>query len=312
MILLLLSQHGCGNIPDQQQHVTVAIVSAGNNFNPFIEGFKEGMETAGYLEGKNLTYLYDGPTPTEQVAARLTFLKQQKIDLLYTMTTPLTRKAQKIFAGSDTPILFAPIFSPVDAGLVDAKTRSGRNITGVMVRGSTAKTLGYLLECLPALKTLFVPLSHNDLPAQLDLHDLQQEADRHGIAIITADVASKTDIDTALQNIAKEADGVWMTHSHLIVDNAATIIEAATKQKLPVFSPTAQHQKGALLSYAPSSRFMGRQASTIAAKILNGADASHIPVETAEYFLGINLKTASALGITIRDDILRQADVIER
>jgi len=37
-----------------------------------------------------------------------------------------------------------------------------------------------------------------------------------------------------------------------------------------------------------------------------------LPVEMAEFFLGINLKTARTIGLTISEDILRQADVIVR
>ena len=312
ILLAVFALPGCGSNPEKTKHATVAIVSAGNNFNQFIEGFKEGLAKAGYREGKNITYLYDGPTPAKEIGKRLTALKQQEIDLLYTTTTPVTLKAKKIFAGSKIPILFAPVFSPVDAGLVDAKTRCGDNITGVMVRGSTEKTLGYLLECMPELKTIFVPYHQHELPARLNLKDLQKEADRFGITILTANIKNKNDINNVLQNIPKETDCLWVTHSSLIVNNADAIINAAAKRNLPVASPTAQAQKGALLSYAPTAKSMGKQASKIAAKILRGADASLIPAETAEYFLGINLKTANALGIDIRDDLLRQADFIER
>lgn len=93
--LAVITVSGCSNRQPQQKHVTVAIVSAGANFTPFVNGFMEGMQSAGYEEGKNLTYLYDGPTPKEEVDKRLAFLKKQKIDLLYTMTTPITLKAKR-------------------------------------------------------------------------------------------------------------------------------------------------------------------------------------------------------------------------
>ena len=312
LLLTVLACTACSNTPSSQQHFTVAIVSAGDNFNPIVEGFKEGMAAAGYREGKNIAYLYDGPTPREQVSTRLAFLKRQGIDLLYTTTTPITKTAHAIFAGSGPPIVFAPVFSPVEAGFIDAKTRYGNNITGVMVRGSTPKTLGYLLECAPTIKTIFVPFHQQDLPARLSLQDLRQEAGKRGIAIITADVANRADLARVMQNIPPAADCIWLTNSHLIVDNAAAIIDAATKRKLPTASPTAQHKNGTLVSYAPDAREMGRQASQLADKILRGAPASHMPAETAEFFLGINLAKAEELGIAIRNDILRQADFIER
>lgn len=137
-----------------------------------------------------------------------------------------------------------------------------------MVRGSTEKTFGYLLECMPTLKTLFVPYHQNALPARLDLADLQKEAARHGVTILTAAVDNKDDLNNVIQNIPEKADCLWMTHSRLIVANGEAIIKAATQQKIPVVSATAQSKNGALLAYAPNAKSMGRQASRIADKIL--------------------------------------------
>ena len=312
LIMAATALSGCSNTTGQKNHVIVGIVNADSNFAPFIVGFKNGMASAGYIEGENVTYLYDGPTPKDQIVNRLNLLKKQDIDLLYTTTTPVTQKAYKIFADSKTPVIFAPVFSPIEAGLVDAKTRCGKNITGVKVRGSTAKALGYLMECLPSLKTIFVPFHHHELPAQLTFKDLKKEADKFGITLLTADIDNKDDLTKALQNIPKETDAVWMTHSRLIVANAHAIIQAATKQNLPVVSPASQYRNGALLSYAPNPQSMGQQAGRLAVKVLGGIDVSKIPVEPAEYLLGINLVMAKKLGIEIRNDILREADFIKR
>ena len=45
---------------------------------------------------------------------------------------------------------------------------------------------------------------------------------------------------------------------------------------------------------------------------LEGAAPADLPVETAEFFLGINLKTARAIAIEVPDDIREQANEIFR
>ena len=47
-------------------------------------------------------------------------------------------------------------------------------------------------------------------------------------------------------------------------------------------------------------------------KILKGAKPADLPVQTAELFLRINLKTATAIGLDIPDEIIRQADTVMR
>ena len=54
------------------------------------------------------------------------------------------------------------------------------------------------------------------------------------------------------------------------------------------------------------------QAAQIADRVLKAADPGSLPVETAEYYLGINLKTADAIGLEVPYEILQQAEIIIR
>ena len=69
---------------------------------------------------------------------------------------------------------------------------------------------------------------------------------------------------------------------------------------------------GALVAYAGSFPAMGEQAARLVDQILKGAKPADLPVETAESFLRINLKTATAMGLDIPDELLRQADTVLR
>jgi ABC-type uncharacterized transport system substrate-binding protein len=94
------------------------------------------------------------------------------------------------------------------------------------------------------------------------------------------------------------------------------LVEVTVKHGIAVgasnHSYLSSMKAGAVVTYAGSFPAMGQQAARLADQILTGTRPGDLPVETAEYFLHINLQTATAIGLDIPDEILRQADTVIR
>jgi hypothetical protein len=89
-------------------------------------------------------------------------------------------------------------------------------------------------------------------------------------------------------------------------------VDLAAKNRLPtVYSHRAYVDAGGLMFYGPDLADLFRRAATYVDKILKGAKLGDLPVEQATKFeLVINVKAATALGLTIPQSLLGRADEV--
>ena len=95
----------------------------------------------------------------------------------------------------------------------------------------------------------------------------------------------------------------------LILVHRKTIAEVAIKHQIGIMGSPSFAEAGGLINYGTSNAAGLRQMWTIVDKVIKGAKAGELPVQTVvRYDLIVNLKTAGALGVTIPPAILTRAD----
>jgi putative ABC transport system substrate-binding protein len=104
--------------------------------------------------------------------------------------------------------------------------------------------------------------------------------------------------------------GVNVLSSALLFALRGHIISQAARLGLPaMYQWPETAEEGGLIAYGPSLRGAFRQVTTLVDKVLKGAKPGDIPVEQPTRFsLVINLKAASALGLTVPPLTLLRAD----
>lgn len=307
---ICLALSGCNNSPPPA-HYKIAIINPSQGLNNVVDGFMAGMKERGYRDGENVTYFYYQVAMAE-VHTAIADSKSKGVDLVYTLTTPATFMAKKALAGTGIPLVFAPVFSPVDSGIVDSLAKTGGNLTGLKIRGSTAKALGWLKAVVPDVKRLFVPFHYTDIAACMSLEDLNSAAGKLGVEVVTASFSTPEELMTVVGAIPDNIDVVWVTCSHMLYTHAREIVAAAMARNLPVATGAHVSQSGVLVSYGDDNDRIGKQVSRLVDRILQGESPEDMSVETADYALTINLNTANKLGIHVPDEVLSQADIIER
>jgi putative ABC transport system substrate-binding protein len=290
---------------------TIGVVNFVPGLDDAVVGFKQGMAGLGYVEGENVTYIYEGATgsiePLDSVAQGLV---EADVDLILSVTTPATQAAQRATAGTDIPVVFVPVTDPVGAGIVDSLRNPGDNITGVTFGTQEGRRLEWLIQIVPTIEEIYVPYNPEDQSPVLALEAVSEAATNLGVELITCEIRSPEEVPAAVENIPEEADAVFLLPDSLLGSHASKFVEL----QLPTSAanPGDLTDHGVLTSYGIETTAAGKQAARLADQIFQGVKPADLPVETAEFYLAINLKAARAIGLDIPDEILRQADIIVR
>jgi len=317
-LLITLIATGCTSNQQEEKpdKFVIGIINLAPVLDPCIDGFKAEMTDLGYVEGENVTYIYDGPIGNiEGLDAVAQSLVDAKVDLILAVSTPAVQAVQRATVDNPIPIVFVPISDPVGAGLVDSLAEPGGHSTGVTFGIQLEKRLEWLLRIVPDAKRIYIPYNDEDGSANIAFGKVQAMADdgTFDIEVVPQVMHNDEEIVQAAESLPEDIDAIFLLPDNLVVSHVNEFAAAALKAKLPTSAPSLPSvDNGVLIAFTMDFEQAGRQVGKMANRILKGSKPADMPVETTEFFLAINLATADAIGVTISDDVLSQADKIVR
>ena len=277
-----------------------------------IKVFEESMAELGY---ENIIYEHRfGGGRLERLTDLAKELVALNVDVIVAGNNASISAAKQVT--STVPIVMTYSIDPIGTGFIDSFAHPSGNITGLTTE-ITAETWGKRLE----LATRFVPtITHvavvwnPDVPGMRSgLVATENAARTLGVTIQSIEVRGIEDLDAALSAFALQPPGALLVFADpLTYSRRREIVVAAARNRIPDFYSfrEATDDRG-LMSYGVSLPALYRRAARFVDKILKGAKPSDLPVEQPVSFdLVINLKTATALGLTIPPTLLAVADEV--
>jgi putative tryptophan/tyrosine transport system substrate-binding protein len=292
---------------------TIGILSYVSIHAPVIEGVKTGMAEQGYVDGKDVRYIYHGILENNDkvIDAEIKRLLAQDVDMLLPVGNEVSLRVKKAVEGADVPVLFSACNDIVEIGLVQSLTRPGGNITGVINMDSTPKALECLKKVLPGFKKVYVPFNPDDEVSIICLPGLKQTASNIGVEVVYLKVHSVEEAISAIGVLPKDGSSILRIPSPTLDARNSEISRAAINKGLPLVSRLPL-DKDVFITYGSDFFQIGRQAARLAHQIRQGVRPKDLPVESAEFFLTINVGTAAKIGIDVPDSVLFQAKTIIR
>jgi putative ABC transport system substrate-binding protein len=282
---------------------------------PRVEALEQGFQELGWVKGRNLHLDYrwtaGDPDRARSLAKEIVELKP---DLIVVHSTPAVKALRELT--TTIPMVFALIADPIGSGFVQNLSHPGGNITGFMNVDApmTGKWLELIVELAP--KTRQVALIYNPNTASFYrdfLRTFDAAAPKFNVRGIATPVTDAAGIERAMKDLGQLPDTALFVLPDVFVQvHRALIIKLAEQYRVPAiypygFFPTS----GGLLSYGIDTVIVFRQAAGYADKILKGTAPNDLPVQAPLTFkLIVNLKAASAIGLTIPESFLLRADEV--
>src|SRR6516225_9066005 len=280
---------------------------------PYVNAVRVGLHDLGYVEGQNLIVEYrfgDGNYDRlPNLAAQLVHLN---VDVLVTFAAPGTQAAKS--ATSTIPIVMAVTTDAVGTGLIASLAHPGGNVTGTTVLNPElmAKRLELLKEIVPVIRQAAVLLNPGNAANGPVRQAMQMAAKALQVGLQSFELRGSNELDRVFAAMAgSKIDALIVHDDQVLIGNARAIATLAVQQKLPSCGFLEFAAVGGLMAYGVNFVELCHRAAYFTDKILKGTMPADLPVEQPTKFeLGINLKTANALGLEIPPTLLARADEV--
>ena len=266
------------------------------------EGFLQGLQEAGLVEGTDYTIDYQNASFDDNMAIQIAqSFSAENAALMVGIATPSATAEDK-----DIPVIFTAITDPVGA-----KLDSG-NITGTSDVLPVEGQLKLIRALQPDAKTIGIVYTTSEANSVYSVNVYQEKAADYGFTIEAVGVTAQSEVTQAVDNlIAKGVDCFSNLTDNNVVGVLGSILEKTNEAKIPVYGSEIEQVKlgcvaGAGLDYVQ----LGIQTGKMAAKVLTGeATCQDMPYEVIEnYATYINSKSLEQLGITLPDDVAQSAE----
>ena len=276
--------------------------------------FRQGLKDTGYVEGENVTIVYDWAESFDRLSALAAELIRRPVAVIVTPTAPAALAAKA--ATTTIPIVFATGYDPVASGLVASLARPGGNLTGVNFFNNelAGKQLELLRELVPGATHVSALINPSNVRnASAALADLETAARARGMQIQVLNASTSREIDDAFATLLRQRpDVLFVSGDGLFTSRRVQLVLLATLHKVPAtFANREFAEIGGLMSYGANVPDAWHQVGVYVGRILKGTKPADLPVVQASKFeLVINAQAAKILGLTIPPTLLARADEV--
>jgi putative ABC transport system substrate-binding protein len=277
--------------------------------------FRQGLQALGWTEGKNLRIDWHWTAgDVRRIRGDVKELAGHPPDIIVANGRVTLSEAVQVIRS--IPIVFVLLNDPVGQGFISSLARPGGNLTGFtfVEYAMFGKSLELLKKVAPAVARVGF-IFNPEMSAYYDqfLPAFETHARQYSIELAVARVGTKAEIDAAVAELAVAPGGGLMVppDAYTLV-HRDLIVQSTARHRIPaIYSYRQLIKEGGLMSYGPETSDIFRRSASYVDRILKGANPAELPAQAPTKFeFGINLKTATTLGLTVPPTVIALADEV--
>ena len=308
---LVLALAACGGDAASGEVPVIGICQYGQHgsLDNCREGFLQGLEEAGLVEGTDYTIDYQNASFDDNMAIQIAqAFSAEDAALMVGIATPAATACYAAAEDKDIPVVFTAITDPVGA-----KLDSG-NITGTSDVLPVQGQLELIRAIQPEAKTIGIVYTTSEPNSVYSIGIYEDLAADYGFTIEAIGVTAQSEVTQAVDTlISQGVDCLSNLTDNNVVGVLGSILEKTNEAGIPVYGSEIEQMElgcvaGAGLDYVQ----LGIQTGKMAAQILTGeATCEDLPYETIEnYGLYVNSNALAAMGLTLPEDVAQNAEEV--
>ena len=276
---------------------TIGVIMTGDipYYKAIHKAFLAGLSEHGFGPGK-VNVVLQTPAPEAMSwtnAARK--LIAIDADVIVAYGAPATLAV--VHESSAIPIVFAGVYDPQAVGI------TGKNITGISSRVPVASVIKNL-KGISNFSKLGVVYNDAEKDTVRQAEEVKNLEGQFGFQSVKFNIKRFGDA-AKISNV----DALFITTSCSAMQCVDNVVGVARKGKIPTATTiSGGEDRGIILTIAASPQEQGKEAAEMASKILGGAKASTVPMESPKRIeMIINLKETTAIDLKVPFDTLTSA-----
>jgi putative tryptophan/tyrosine transport system substrate-binding protein len=280
-----------------------------------ISSFEDEIRALGYVPGKNLhVEMRIARINTNDTAVHAAELSAMDLDFVVVAALPQALAMRQ--ANPKMPMVIITCPGMVSNGFAESFERPGGIYTGLdeLPPGVTRKRLQLLKRAAPSIsRVALLSTTPGRGGHERQVADAEQTARDLDFSVKVYRASSLSAITTALDAMRSDRmNGLLNFQGGLSLANRQVIVDFAAAHRLAaVYQSLFFVESGGLMAWAPDQREQYRIAARMTDQIIKGKKPGDIPVQHPErYYLHLNRRAAAAIGETLPDDLIAEADKV--